>query len=109
MELWAGSISDVELTKRSGLLDQLEPGDNVMADKGFNIEELLQAHHITLNIPPFTRSGALSENYVILTHFIASLRIHVERAIERIKNFRILTGTIPNSIHGSTVNKFAPC
>ena len=104
-ELWAGSISDIELTKKSGLLDRLEPGDNVMADKGFNIEELLQAHHITLNIPPFMKNGALSENDVILTRSIASLRIHVERAIERIKNFRILTGTIPNSIHGSTVNK----
>ena len=39
-ELWAGSISDVELTEKSRLLDLLEVGDSVMADKGFTIGEL---------------------------------------------------------------------
>ena len=33
------------------------------------------------------------------TRRIASVRIHVERAIERIKNYRILQGVIPISIH----------
>ena len=97
-ELWAGSISDIELTRKSGLLDLLESGDNVMADKGFNIDELLRECGVTLNIPPFMKDGSLSEDDVVLT-------IHVERAIERIKNFRILSGNIPNSIHASTVNK----
>ena len=97
-ELWAGSISDIELTRKSGLLDLLESGDNVMADKGFNIDELLRERGVTLNIPPFMKDGSLSEDDVVLT-------IHVERAIERIKNFRILSGNIPNSIHASTVNK----
>ena len=101
-ELWAGSISDIELTRKSGLL---ESGDNVMADKGFNIDELLRERGVTLNIPPFMKDGSLSEDDVVLTRSIASLRIHVERVIERIKNFRILSGNIPNSIHASTVNK----
>ena len=33
------------------------------------------------------------------TRSIASVRIHVERAIERIKNYRILQGVIPNRLH----------
>ena len=33
------------------------------------------------------------------TRCIASVRIHVERAIERIKNYRILQGVIPISMH----------
>lgn len=33
--LYAGSISDMHITKVSGLLDLLEDGDTVMADKGF--------------------------------------------------------------------------
>lgn len=40
-ELWAGSISDVELTEKSGLLDLLEVGDSVMAYEGFTIGDLL--------------------------------------------------------------------
>lgn len=104
-ELWAGSISDIELTNKCGLLDLLQAGDNIMADKGFNIEEILQERGVTLNIPPFMRNGALSEHDVLLTRSIASLRIHVERAIERIKNFKILNGSIPNSIHPSNVSK----
>ena len=38
-DLYPGSISDKELTMRSGLLDLLEEGDSVMADTGFDIKE----------------------------------------------------------------------
>ena len=44
------------------------------------------------------------------TRSIATLRIHVERAIEWIKNFRIIDGCIPNSIPAATVSKiFSVC
>lgn len=51
-DLFGGNISDKELTSRCGLLDLLEDGDSVMADKGFNIADLLNARSVTLNIPP---------------------------------------------------------
>ena len=37
--LYPGCISDKELTRKSGILDLLEEGDSVMADKGFEIED----------------------------------------------------------------------
>jgi len=100
-DLFGGNISDKDLTARCGLLDYLEKGDAVMADRGFNIHDLLEDKGVTLNIPPkLTDScgGQLSESDRVKTRRIASVRIHVERAIGRIKNYRILE-SVPNSMH----------
>ena len=51
--LYQGSISDKEITRRSGILSLLEEGDEVMADKGFLIQDLLEPKKATLTIPPF--------------------------------------------------------
>jgi len=82
-DLFGGNISDKELTAQCGLLDYLEEGDAVMADRGFNISDLLEAKGVTLNIPPRLNdsSGQLSESDRVKTRRIASVRIHVERAI----------------------------
>lgn len=56
-EAYEGSISDRKLVEVSGLLDKLEPGDEVMADKGFTIHDLLIPRGIRLNIPPFLQKN----------------------------------------------------
>ena len=97
--LYSGSISDKELTRQSGLLPLLEKGDSVMADKGFDISDLLLPLDVSLNIPPFLRGKPqLDEHELVETRRIASLRIHVERAIERIKNFHLFDRPIPASL-----------
>ena len=97
--LYPGCISDKELTRKSGILDLLEPGDSVMADKGFDIEEDLMLKGVRLNIPPFLRNKEqFSENKLVVTRRIVSLRIHVERAMERIKNFHIFDRPMPSSL-----------
>ena len=61
-----------------------------MADRGFDIEEDLIVRGVRLNIPPFLRGKRqFEEDELISTRRIASLRTHVERAMERIKKFHI--------------------
>ncbi|XP_028412848.1 uncharacterized protein LOC114535739 [Dendronephthya gigantea] len=97
-ELYAGNTSDKQLTKDCGIFKLLEVGDQIMADRGFEIEEDLP-HGVSLNIPPFLGERAqFSEEEEIETRRIAKHRIHVERAIQRIKSFRILKFDLPISM-----------
>ena len=47
-ELWTGSTSDRKITQESGLVDLLEKGDHPMADRGFNIRDLLTKKTVIL-------------------------------------------------------------
>lgn len=103
-DFWGGNVSDKFLTQNSGLLEKLDEGDQVMADRGFHIEDLLLHVGSTLVAPPFTRKWTtgkgkrLNVEEINRTKLIARLRIHVERAIQRIKTFRILKHQIPYSL-----------
>ena len=109
-DLYGGNISDKQLTAVSGLLDLLEEGDSVMADRGFTISDLLKVKNVTLNVPPRVEdpSGQLSEHDRVETRRIASVRVHVERAIGRIKNYHILHA-IPNSMYMTANQLFFVC
>ena len=53
-----------------------------MADRGFTIKDILKELNIDLNIPPFMEGRRqLPANEIDEGRRIASLRIHVERAI----------------------------
>ena len=88
--LYGGSISDRELFLRSGLLDKLEVGNAIMADKGFNIADLLESKGVTLNIPLRKNAEQFDDTELVETRRIASLRIHIERAFSRVKAFKAL-------------------
>ena len=109
-QLYTGSISDREITERSGFLDlSFEANDSVMADKGFTIQDLLPVG-VSLNIPPFLGSSAqMPAEDVVKTQEIASLRIHVERAINKIKNFHIWDGVVPLSLFGTVNQMWTVC
>ncbi len=89
-------MSDKEITEKTGFYELLEPGDLVLADRGFLIEEELAIRGAKLAIPPFARGKKqFSQKEVETARQLSRARIHVERAIGRIKNFRILQQTLP--------------
>ena len=99
-QCFGGRISGRELVQRSGFWgktdvgqERFEAGDAIMAVKGFDIGELLKSRKLKLNHPPYLRDKKkFSNDEVVGTRRIASLRTHVERAIggKLIKNFQAL-------------------
>ena len=102
---YEGSISDKRLVEVSGLLEKLDAGDEIMADKGFLIQDILAPLGVRLNVPPLLKSDRqMASEDVILTKKIAQLRVHVERAIGRVKNFHILQNVLPAAMW-DTINQ----
>lgn len=93
---FGGRASDKFIVEKSGFLQYLLPGDEVMADRGFTIHDLLFPLRVKLNMPAFTKGKPqLTEEEVTETRRIAHVRIHVERAIRRLKVFKILSNIVP--------------
>ncbi len=91
-----GSMSDKDLVKRSGIVDLFSPGDTLLADRGFNIQELLLHKGVKLVIPPFLKAKKqFSNTDDQRTKQVANARIHVERVIGRIKDFDIMKAELP--------------
>jgi len=88
-DLYPGSMSDKAIVIQSKILDKMDPGDIVLADKGFLLHDIMPKG-VGLNIPPFLNNGKFSREQVVMTRTIARARIHVEREICRIKAFQIL-------------------
>lgn len=97
-DVYGGNTSDRYILEKD-FLDKVEPGDGIMVDRGFNVGDLILARGAKLHMPPFTRKDStgkktLNQSEITRTREIASLRIHVERAIERMKNYKILSHKI---------------
>ena len=73
-----------------------KPGISVMADRGFTIKDILNDIGVKLNLPPFTDGRKqLPPEEISEGRKVASVCIHVERTIGRMKSFNILKHTIP--------------
>ena len=91
-EVYGGSASDRQICERSGLLNIMDSGDSIMADKGFNVQDLFIDSNVQVNIPEFFKSKTrMSERSLIKDRKIASKRVHVERIIGLAKTFKILS------------------
>ncbi|XP_075737083.1 swt1 RNA endoribonuclease isoform X2 [Rhipicephalus microplus] len=94
---WCGRTSDKAITEGSKVLDNLLPGDMVLADRGFTISDSVGIRSARLVTPAFTKGKPqLSAFQVERTRRVANVRIHVERVIGLLRNkFRILKHTLP--------------
>ncbi|XP_072559114.1 uncharacterized protein [Paramormyrops kingsleyae] len=101
---WGGRTSDKHITLNSGFLANLLPGNIVLADRGFDIQECVGMLCAEVKLPAFTKGYCqLAARDVEETRKIAHLRIHVERVIGNVcQKYKILTGTTP-------INMILPC
>ncbi|XP_068568250.1 uncharacterized protein [Cebidichthys violaceus] len=109
-DLFKGSMSDKDITQSSGILSLLEEGDEVMADKDFFIGDVLSPINVGLVTPAFSKPNRkLTPEEKLQTQEIARLRIHVERAIRRIKEYHIFERTLPMTTLGSINQVWKVC
>jgi len=54
-DAYGGSTSDRQIVERSNLPAMCAAHDSVMADKGFNVQDLFAPYDVTINIPTFFR------------------------------------------------------
>ena len=95
-EAWGGRTSDKFLTENCGILKNLLPGDLVLADRGFTIQEVWY-YGAKLHIPAFTKGKSqLDPVEIEETRKIASVCIYVERVIGLLRQkYTILQSILP--------------
>ena len=95
-QVYLGSIPDPVLTQNCGSFDKFDgmSGVSEMADRGFTVKEALAKLGVELNLPPFMEGRTqLPADEVERGRSIASLRIHVKRAIGTLQDPDISVST----------------
>lgn len=86
---YGGKSSDKQIVVEERVLDLLAPGQAVMTDKGFMIDEECKRRNVKLVRPPFLNGPQKQLSKIEATQnvSIAAARVHVERAIQRVRIF----------------------
>ena len=94
---WGGRVSDKHLTENCGFLNNILPGDLILADRGFDLADTVGMMCAEIKVPAFMRGKKqLSMAEVIDTRKIANVRIHVERVIGVLRQkYTIMNGPMP--------------
>lgn len=97
--LYAGSVSDKQILKESGIVPLLKPEMAIMVDKGFLVNDFVPCK---VYRPPFLyKKIQMPASDVRETEAIAKLRVHVERLICRLKEHKLFDSVIPLSTIGN--------
>jgi hypothetical protein len=89
---YGGSASDRQLVERSGLQNLCDPRDSIMADKGFNVQDIFAPYDIAINLPTFLKKkNRITGSTLRSDRMISSKRVHIERVIGLMKTYKILS------------------
>ncbi|XP_053618348.1 uncharacterized protein LOC128679886 [Plodia interpunctella] len=90
-DAYAGSTSDKKNVVRSQLYQKSEKGDSIMADRGFNMQDIFAHKGVTVNIHPYFKGKCqLPGMTVVNDPKLSSKRIHIERLKELTKTYFML-------------------
>lgn len=93
---WGGRVSDVNLTENCGLLDNLLPGDLVLADRGYNVHDAAGLYCAQVKLPSFTCGKKQLSKADDTSRQLICVRIHVECAIGAVQQkYTLLEATLP--------------
>ena len=88
---YGGSASDRQIIERSKVPEKCDPLDSLMADKGFDVQDIFAPYDVTINIPTFfKKQNKMSVKTVLKDRKIARKRVHIERIIGLGKTYKIL-------------------
>ena len=85
-----GSTSDKQIMERSTMPEDCDHGDSVMADKGFDMQDIFAPYRVTINIPNLT---VCQQNHILGTRKLHS-RVQVERFNNLTKTYKILLNPV---------------
>ena len=101
-KMWGGRVSDKHITLQStDLIENLKRNDAmVMGDKGFLVHTELQKMNINVITPAFLppHRPQFTPKELFKSEDISTVRVHVERLIKRIRDFRIWDRKLPLSM-----------
>ncbi|CAC5399359.1 unnamed protein product [Mytilus coruscus] len=92
---YGGCASDRHIVERCKIVQLCNPGDSVMADKGFNVQDLFARMDVADNIPTFFKKrNRISGKTPLRDRKVSSKRVHIERNIGLCKTYKILTNAM---------------
>ena len=110
--VWGGRAPDKHITGESELFtEKLKSGDRVIADRGFTFHAEMSEIGVTLITPASKgdKRPQLTPQEVMGSKRVSEARIHVERAIGKIKTYRILKGDFPINMLDVAEQIFTVC
>ena len=94
---FGGSASDRQIVEKTSLVKRFDPYDEVMADKGFNVDDIFMSYKVGINMPHFfKKKNRMSNDTVLKDRKVASKRVHIERVIGLAKTYKILRHPMNN-------------